>query len=119
MGDLLVQFLSLKDLHLHTGDGGPAAAGGLPLRTALWTVCIIDCFLTIKLKDIIFILFLKVMKAFSRTVNRLQISLKMTLLAEFLQNRYVKLKLMKDHHQVWLWVPVLKWDSRQAPPLHG
>lgn len=31
----LVQLLCLKDLHLGSGDGWPAAAGGLPLRSAL------------------------------------------------------------------------------------
>lgn len=48
-GDLLVQFLCLEDLHLHSGDGGSAAAGGLPMCPALWTFCIIHRLLIITL----------------------------------------------------------------------
>lgn len=35
----LVQFLSLKDLHLSIGHGRAAAAGCLPLRSPIWGLC--------------------------------------------------------------------------------
>ena len=48
VGCWMVQYVCFQDLYLNAGHGGPAAAGSLPLCSALWGLCAADSLLDFK-----------------------------------------------------------------------